>query len=168
MPVVTVIHREDSVVDGLFFDGTMSTDHAFSLKMTSNPLEYGANATDHAYMEPNDMIMQVFVGDYWTGLNRADNYNPFQRSADALAQLRQIETDRQPIVVVTNLVRYTNLLLSNIHVNQAADTASTLMATLTFRQLIVVDDQRQDSTVNNDSDQHQVPKNSGTKQARPL
>jgi hypothetical protein len=167
MPVTTVITPYNTSVGPLFFDGKLREEHKYVARVTSNPLEFGANAVDHAYMEPQIVTLDVIVGDIWTGFTPAVDYNLFERASDALSQLRQLQVDREPLLVVSNLARYDKLFLREIEVTQDKDTSSTLIALLTFQEAIIVDDQQQNLPVNNDSTQHQTPTNTGNKQLQP-
>jgi hypothetical protein len=167
MPITTILFKNTTRVGPLYFDGKLRESHNYQLTMTENPLEFGANAVDHAYVQPERVELDVFVGDVWTGLNRASTYNLFQRSSDALARLKQLMIDREPLTIVCQLAQYSNMMLREINVDQDNSTASTLVANLVFQEAIIINDQQESLFVNNDSDSYQEPANTGTQQLQP-
>lgn len=154
-------------VGRLFFDGVMSETHNYSVVSTDNPIEVGANITDHAYVAPREVTLDIMVGDIYQSFTTPSAYNLSKRSSDALNKLNLLMVLRQPLTVICNLAKYDNLLMTGISVNQNKENNSTLMATLSFKEILLVNSNAGDININNNNDQYQKPKRSGTKPLRP-
>lgn len=161
----SIFFRSRERVGSLFFDSVLRESHNFSVTSTEQPLEFGANIVDHAYVMPRLLEMDVMVGDIYFSFSTPSSYNLSKRSADALNRLNLLMVKREPLVVISNLVKYNNLLLVGISANQDKTNNSTLMATLSFKEALFVDSES--IFVRNENPQYQRPVNSGTKVLRP-
>ena len=50
-------------IGGLVFDAVLKTDHTSKVTATSHPVESGANISDHAFVEPAEISLEVGVSD---------------------------------------------------------------------------------------------------------
>lgn len=160
----TLLFRSTTRVDNLLFDGTLRESHNYAVEVTRHPVEFGTDITDNAIVLPRELQLDIMVGDIYSSFSAISQYNLSKRSADALSQLHQILVNRRPVTVICNLAKYSNLMLININANQDKASASTLIATLFFQELLVVDPNSGSIIPNNSNDQYQPPINSGTKQ----
>jgi hypothetical protein len=167
MANTSIFSSPSTRVGALRFDGTIKEEHHYSLTLTNNPVEFGANITDNAFVNPTEVKLDVIVGDVYASIGQPTNYNPSKRSSDALRKLYKMMSDRKTITVICNLAKYTNLMLVDVMTSQSKANSSTLIATLTFNLVLVVDSNSGSIVVDNNNDQYQQPQNSGTKQLNP-
>ena len=101
----------------------ISEKHLSELAITTNPIEFGADVTDHAYPEPKRVTLRIAdVGGAatWQALVR------FQES-------------RVPFTLVTGLDVYKDMLVRNIEADRDKDQSSILSAAVDLQQVIIVD-----------------------------
>lgn len=120
-----------------FFDAILSVDHGQELRATDHPIQNGASLTDHAYLLPAEVSLEIgmsdamdsYVAGQWTG---ADT-----KSISAYRTLQIIQSLRTPIVVTTRLRTYQNMLIRNIRVHDDVRSFHGLRATVNFREILL-------------------------------
>jgi hypothetical protein len=123
-------------IGGYVFDAVYQEDHVSKLTITAHPVETGAAIADHAYLEPNQLTIQIGVSDVAYKVGDAFSDGP-TRSINAYQLLRDIQSLRIPISVTTRLHHYSNMLIETIAAPDDYRTANALKATVTFKQVIV-------------------------------
>ena len=132
----------------IVLDAYIEEIHSNKLDVTENPVELGANITDHAIILPKEVQLTVAVSDTPVGflafdaavLNIANTFNPDSktRSQQAYAEILELQESRQFIDIQTGLKEYKNMLMIGFDVAQDKDTARTIEAVLTFKEVLVV------------------------------
>ena len=124
----------------LVFDGVMRLSHSQKLRMTSHPIQDGANVTDHAYLDPAHLIMDVKMTDVlpdfspngtpcWVG-NQSKSVSCFQT-------LSNLRAARVPLTVTTRLMTYTNMFIIDVQPLDTVKTRYGLEATVEFQQIFL-------------------------------
>jgi hypothetical protein len=124
----------------LVFDGVMRLSHSQKLRMTSHPIQDGANVTDHAYLDPAHLIMDVKMTDVlpdfspngtpcWVG-NQSKSISCFQT-------LSNLRAARVPLTVTTRLMTYTNMFIIDVQPLDTVKTRYGLEATVEFQQIFL-------------------------------
>jgi hypothetical protein len=110
-------------------DVVVREQHESDLTITSNPVEFGAAVSDHAYTEPKKLILDAVAG------SRAGP------AAVALAfqALTRLQESREPFDVLTGLTIYRNMLIERITVNRDSRFATVLYFTAELKEVIIVD-----------------------------
>ena len=124
---------------GYFFDAVFSVDTEHSLTVTQHPVQTGANISDHAFVNPIRMTMQVGVSDamaYRAGTNYGGDGKT--KSVQAYRLLCKLQELRTPMQVVTRLNTYQNMLIESIDVSDDVSTLCALKATVNLVQVLVV------------------------------
>lgn len=124
---------------GYFFDAVFSVDTEHSLTITQHPVQTGANISDHAFVNPIRMTMQVGVSDAMAYRTGAD-YGGYggTKSVQAYRLLCKLQELRIPMQVVTRLNTYPNMLIESIDVSDDVSTLCALKATVNLVQVLVV------------------------------
>lgn len=148
-------------IGGLVFDATLKTDHTSKVTATSHPVESGANISDHAYVEPAEISIEVGVSDCETGNGTFGSGN---RSLNAFSELLKLQTSRQLITVVTRFKTYRNMLITSVSVPDDYTTMFSFKANLMLREIPIVNTSKVNVTDNSQS-QKSGSTNSGTIQA---
>lgn len=106
-------------------------DHQSTINITKVPVEFGADITDHAYIEPKTVTIKGMIGPGFTGLGS------FSRAAGYQALVRYQES-RVPFTLITGLDFYRNMLIQSISVPRNPDNANILEFTAKLQQILIV------------------------------
>jgi hypothetical protein len=125
-------------VGGFFFDAFLKLDHERRLTITDHPVEEGANITDHAFVEPKAVSIEIGMSDVCASFIDGQFTQRFSRSVSAYDTLEKMQADRIPISIHSKLATYHNMLIENITAPDDYLTRHGLRATIFFREIIVV------------------------------
>jgi hypothetical protein len=125
-------------LDGYFFDAVLRTDHSSKLKITEHPVEEGAAVTDHAYVEPRSLTLEIGMSDVCTSVVDGQFMQKSSRSVSAYDVLKQLQANRIPLKVITRLDVYENMLIETVTTPDDYKTMYGLRATIGLREIIVV------------------------------
>ena len=115
-------------IGGLVFDAVLKTDHTSKLTATSHPIENGANITDHAFIDPAEISIEIGMTDC-NGVGTSD---------DMFKSLQKLQFSRDPLTVVTRFKTYKNMLIMSMSVPDDFTTMNALKAMLMLREIPVV------------------------------
>lgn len=124
-------------VGGYFFDAFLRVDHTTKTTITKHPVQTGAALTDHAFMEPAELSMEIGMTDVNASLVKGQFGNSWSRSVSAYSVLLEMQKQRIPFQVMTRLKVYQNMLIESISVSDDYRTLSGLRATVTMREILV-------------------------------
>jgi len=118
--------------------------HTDGLEITEHPVEVGAAIADHAYKRPSEVVMDVgFAGggsllDFFdtTSIGLSTPLNSMSPK-DVYDALLKMQSDRQPLDVVTGKRKYSNMLISSLEVTTDRTTENVLSAVVTLREVII-------------------------------
>lgn len=122
-------------IGGYFFDGFISVEHNRSLTITENPVETGAAVTDHAYVQPMTLTMNIMMSDVHQSIIPGQFSDRTFRHTSAWHVLRQIQENRIPVDVFTKLGYYKNMLIQTISAKDTFETFRGLNATVTLKEI---------------------------------
>ena len=126
-------------IDNIFFDGHMSEMVDYTVTPTEQPVEYGANVTDNAIVQPYQLNFVAYVTEFIPlSLNPLGIFNAFKRTSDAVDVLHQAMVTRDTVDVVCNLGSFTNLLITNVRMTNERDTLTTVNISISLQQLYFV------------------------------
>lgn len=120
-----------------YFDAIFKEDHSTQLRLTEHPVQTGASITDHAYMTPARVTLEVgmsdcmdsFVADQWGSQNG--------KSVTAYKQLVAWQKSRTVLTLTTNLNTYQNMVIEQVNVPRDYKSMFSLRATVNLRQIMV-------------------------------
>lgn len=116
-------------VGGMRFDADLKTDHTQKLTMTQHPVEKGADISDHAFIEPSEVGMEVAMSDVSSGDGK---------SAAAFRKLLALQSSLDPLTVVTRLKTYRNMMIESVSSPDDYSTMFGMKATILFREMKLV------------------------------
>lgn len=123
----------DSPTHGRFvFDAVFKTDHNASAIVTQHPVQTGAAVSDHAYMEPDEISIEIGMSDAALSASGSGH------SVNAYAQLRAIMDERLPVTLITRLRTYDNMVITSITTTDDYTTMNALRATIFFQRVRIV------------------------------
>ena len=103
-------------------DCVVREDHVSELTITKNPIEFGADVADHAYIEPKKIRLDI------ADCGAAATYQALVR----------FQESRVPFTLVTGLAVYANMLIARIRPERYEDNAFILRADVEIEEVIVV------------------------------
>jgi LysM repeat protein len=110
------------------FDAVLNTNHVSKLTATSHPVEGGANITDHAFVDPKEVTIEIGMTDC-NGVGVSDKM---------FAALQSLQESRRPMVIQTRFRKYTNMLIMSMSVPDDYMTVNALKAVLMCREIPIV------------------------------
>ena len=125
-------------VAGYFFDAVLRVDHTSKLNITEHPIESGANVSDHAFLEPAELVMEIGMSDSAKSIVSGQFSSSKSRSVTAFNLLKELQSQRMPLQIHTRLCNYKNMLIESIVVPDDYKTLYSLKATVTFREIMIV------------------------------
>lgn len=129
----------DANIDGIYFDAIFSTDTEHSLTITQHPVQTGANISDHAFINPVRLSMQIGVSDAMAYRAASYGTDGETKSIQAYRLLCKMQEQRTPMTIKTRLNSYKNMVIESISVTDDVTTLSAFKATVNFVQVLVVD-----------------------------
>lgn len=146
--------RTQKTLGGIQLDAVLSESHSTPMRLTTNPIELGADITDHAIIEPIELVLVVEVSDtplgvaafgaivdLITGLFGTATTSNLTRSNAAYNALVQLKNAREPIQVQTRLRLYENMLITNIPITQDKNSSRIANMTINLTEALITESQ---------------------------
>lgn len=121
---------------GLAFDVVVHESETATLRVTDHQIESGASISDHAYMEPKEVELEVGQG----------SINSEGDPIEMLNTLRALQEKREPVEVYTGKTYYPTMLITGIMVTTDRTTEHVLMATVRCREVRIVETSEVDAS----------------------
>jgi hypothetical protein len=131
--------------------------HESTLTITQNPVEFGADITDHAYVEPKRLRFDAVMAG-----NAAD---PTLVAASYQALVR-LQESREPFDVQTGLDIYRNMLIERIEVDRDKDNSRILLFRADLTEVILVDTESTQSGADGSANSGRGARQSGLSKGR--
>ncbi|WP_201264983.1 phage baseplate protein [Brevibacillus reuszeri] len=135
-PISSLVYLKTNI-GGWFFDAFLRSTHTSRLKITEHPVQVGAALTDHSYLEPKELTMEIGMSDAATSLIPGQFTGGWSRSVQAFKVLQELQAIRVPIQVHSRLGLYQNMLIEEITAPDDFTTLNGLRCTVTLREIIV-------------------------------
>lgn len=146
--------RTKKSIGGIELDAVLSETHNNQVRLTKNPVELGADITDHAIIEPKriNIIAQVSdtplgtaafgqIVDLVTGLFGTSTTQNITRSNAAYNAMVQLMEQREPIEVQTKLVLYENMVITGLTTTQDKNSSRIVLMNLTLEEVLITESQ---------------------------
>lgn len=138
LPSVSELIYVKTNIAGYFFDAFLEINHTHQSRITSHPVQTGANITDHIYVEPVELNMKIKMSDCMQSLVGGQFTANYTRSVSAYNILRELQKSRIPFQVTTRLEIYQNMVIETLVVNDDVKNSSGLEVDVTLKQILVV------------------------------
>lgn len=132
-PVRRVIDPEGKVTGPLYPEVSINEEPIDQLVVTQHPVEQGATISDHAYLLPPEIHMRLG----WS--NSFGGYSGYVQQV--YTQLRNIQYQRILFSLWTGKRIYDNMLIQDIRVHTDHRTEYTLLADVSFKQVLLASTQ---------------------------
>jgi len=142
MSISQLFFKENANIGGIEIDAIMSESATSKATATKNPVEKGADTTDHIRIEPMSFTASGVVSD--TPVRLVGNLvNIFKNSGhrisvEAWNKLLKLQTKRQPFTLQQGLRSYDNIAITELNYTQDASTANVLMFNAKMDEIILV------------------------------
>lgn len=144
--------RTQKSIGGIQLDAVISESHTNEVTLTNNPVELGADITDHAIVQPKrvNVLAQVSdtplgaaafgqIVDLVTGLFGTSTGENITRSNAAYNAMVQLQEAREPIELQTRLKLYTNMIITNIRTQQDKDTSRIVRMNIDLQEVLITE-----------------------------
>jgi len=144
--------RTEKAIGGIKLDAVISESHTNEVSLTNNPVELGADITDHAIIQPKkvNVVAQVSdtplglaafgqIVDLVTGLFGSSTGENLTRSNAAYNAMVQLQEAREPIELQTRLKLYTNMVITNIRTVQDKNTSRIVRMNIDLQEVLITE-----------------------------
>lgn len=118
------------------FDGALRAEHDQQSVITLNPVQTGAAITDHAYILPARLVIEILMSDAMQSYGVSQWADGPSKSVSAYQALVALQKARTVFSVGTRLRQYDQMLIADIRAEDTKETTYGLKAVVTFVQLI--------------------------------
>ncbi|MCM3141656.1 phage baseplate protein [Brevibacillus sp. MER 51] len=135
-PIASLVYLKTNI-GGWFFDAVLRSTHTSRLNITQHPVQTGAALTDHAFLQPKELTMEIGMSDTATSLVPGQFTGGWSRSVQAFKVLQELQALRVPLQVHSRLGLYQNMLIEEISAPDDYTTLFALRCTVTLREIMV-------------------------------
>jgi Dit-like phage tail protein len=156
MAIENLFIRNERSIAGIQVDGVLRESTFSSVRMTTNPVEVGADITDHVIDEPISFILDGVVTDtpiglaavtdsiggaldINSGLSGSSDKSGQTRSQQLYEKLVNLLSKKDRIEIKSKLKTYDDLIFISISVDQDKDTSLAVFFTAVFQQAFFVE-----------------------------
>ena len=118
------------------FDTIIRTNHERRAVTTKNPIQTGAAVTDHIYIVPARLVIEVAMSDSMTSFTLGQFSDSSSRSTSAYLTLVSLMNQRGTVSVSTRLQQYDNMAITGIESSEDVKNAYGLRARVTLEELL--------------------------------
>lgn len=150
MALENLFIRTQRYIGGVQLDAVISESHEATIRSTQNPVEFGANMTDHAIIEPRKLTILAEVSDTpiglaavneivdsVTGLFGTSTSENETRSVTTYNALVDLMNARDEIDIQTGLTSYSDMLIKSINIVRDKDTSRIARMVISLEQVII-------------------------------
>jgi hypothetical protein len=143
MGLAQLFFKKGNYISTIELDVIVTESVSASVRMTENPVEYGANVNDHIIVEPMTFSCEGIVSNVSSSVVgqfiRAPSVIADKTKAkEAWDELLALRIAREPFTLVQHDSEYENIVLLTLNRNTDKDTANGLFFTATMKELIYV------------------------------
>jgi len=135
-PIASLVYLKTNI-GGWFFDAFLRSTHTSRLSITQHPVQVGAALTDHAFLQPKELSMEIGMSDAATSLVPGQFTGGWSRSVQAFKVLQELQALRVPLQVHSRLGLYQNMLIEEISAPDDYTTLYGLRCTVLLREIMV-------------------------------
>jgi len=146
--------RDGNNLDTIILDATLTERHSYQADVTESPVEKGANVSDNIRAKPDVLSIEGFIADFPLandGRSKTNSAGPTaqnrppsvgERSKNALAQLRRLQTEGVLITVSTAVTEYKSMCLQSCEVSRNSKLGAGIPVSLVLKQINQVETKR--------------------------
>ena len=152
MSFENILVRTNRSIGGIQLDAVLSEGHSNKSRKSTNPVELGADVSDHVIVEPKVInivaevtdtpLTEVQEGDIVddnTGLFGSSTTDNITRSVAAYNAMLQLQETKTLLQVQTRLLLYTNMMITSLSTSQDKDTSRIVRLNITMEELLITE-----------------------------
>jgi hypothetical protein len=120
-----------------YFDAIFHVDHDQPLTVTRHPIQDGAAISDHAYLEPIRIILDIGISDAMASYVAGQYGGYDSKSAGFYITMRNLQAQRLPLTLTTRLSTYENMVIQDIRAHEDVKTRYAFRGTMTLQQVFM-------------------------------
>jgi hypothetical protein len=148
------ITMNGTTIQTYVFDAVMRAEHDQSAQITSQPIQTGANISDHAYAMPARVTLEIGMSDVMVAYSSGNPNNssgiksgawtgPSQsKSVNAFNEIVSWATGRLLLTLGTRLKTYSSMMVESINPEESNKTVAALKCRVTFKQVFIANSQQ--------------------------
>lgn len=146
--------RTQKSIGGIQLDAVLSETHNNTVRLTKNPVELGADITDHAIVEPKKIVIVAEVSDtplglaalgqivdLITGLFGTSTTQNITRSNAAFNAMVLLQEQREPLEIQTKLRLYQDMIITSLVTTQDKDSSRIALMTIILEEVLITESQ---------------------------
>ena len=144
-----LFQNQRASIGGFEIDATLRELHESNCEITDDPIEDGADASDHVQLKPKTVTLEGVVTDTPISTIGITNVQGIMssvnsilgkssRSMDGYDILLALQSKKQPFDLVTGLKTYKNMLIEELSVQRTKDTGRAIDFTAKLKEIIIV------------------------------
>lgn len=118
------------------FDAVLKIIHRRIIRKTSHPVLTGANLTDHAYVEPSRVSLEIGMSDVMAAYQNGMWTGASTKSISAWQTLKQLALSKTPLTLITRLDTYLNMIIIETTAPDDNKTKFGLRAALVLEEIL--------------------------------
>lgn len=119
------------------FDAVIRAEHQQRIIKTDHPIQTGANISDHAYLMPARLILDVGMSDVMAAFYQGTWNGSSSKSVSAYQTMIALQASRIPLTLTTRLRSYQNMIIEGITPEDTAKTVTGLKMTVEFSEVLL-------------------------------
>lgn len=150
-------------IGAVSIDASVREVHDSDCTATDNPVEEGADVTDHVTIEPKRLSIEGVITDTPISFGVVSAvegavrtvgrlFGMGTRSKNAYDKLVALQATRKPFTVVTGLKVYKNMILEKLSVPRTCDTGNSIHFTANMKEIIIARSQTSSGSGNASAD----------------
>lgn len=118
------------------FDSNIRVEHEQQTVITLNPVQTGAALSDHAYIQPSRVTLEIMMSDAMQSFTVGQWATGPSKSVSCYQTLVAIQEARNPVQLATRLRNYANMIVTEVRAVEDKDTQHSLKAHITFQHIL--------------------------------
>ena len=118
------------------FDAVLKLMHQRTLTKTRHPVLTGASISDHAYIEPSRVVLEIAMSDAMASFVAGSWVGASTKSISAWQVLKNLQLNKTLLTLSTRLDTYYNMLITSATAPEDNKTLYGLRATITLEEVI--------------------------------
>lgn len=120
------------------FDAVIELSHEQELELTHHPVQSGASISDHAYIMPARLTLDVGMSDAMDSYEQPDTWSgSTSKSVAAYQTMLALQQARIPLALTTRLRSYSNMFIRSVNPRDTSKTYLGLRMSVVFEQIII-------------------------------
>lgn len=120
------------------FDAELQVEHQQELRRTEHPVQTGANISDHAYLVPARLVMEIGMSDAMDSYFRPSTWQGSKsKSVSAYQTMLALQFSRIPLSITTRLRTYQNMVIESLTPQDTFKTTAGLKMRVEFGQIFM-------------------------------